>query len=877
MDIKGQLESALGSSVRLIRELGGGGMSRVFLAEDVEHGREIVVKVVPTELAGQVNLERFRREIKVAAKLQHPCIVPVLNSGSADDLPYYTMPFVEGESLRAKMSRERGLSVQESMRILRDISGAVAYAHEHGVVHRDIKPENILITKHHAVLADFGVAKALTESTQNTAPLTSVGVALGTPAYMAPEQAVADPSVDHRADIYSLGVVMYEMLAGRHPFEGRSSQSMLAAHAIEQPNSVTVHRPSLPASLAALVTRMMAKHPGDRPQSAEEILTEIDHVSTPTETVPVPRVGASPSNKDTRRKRLIVTSGLAGALLTVVAISMFAFKGGFKTAALSDSKVLVLDPATPGAASPVITTGADRVLDAVNIGLAKVGNAHVVNARDADGSNSEKAAAIGKASGAAHVVTTTVYQVGDRLQIQFRLIDAKSGNILRSLMPAQVGLNPTAAELDSAVDPLLTVIGFATSPLLGPEMIPLNHIPSFGVFKEFEAGVMQSIAPDQVASSAARRSFKQAVALDSNFIQARMWLMWRERSSGAVRNLPEVAYAYDTLQAYLLNHRASMSPFETMLADFVYDRLGTEKSVSALRSIVALNPMIPMRRDLPTILADLNRPHAADSAADRLLASDSTLKSTVEFWIIRAALYHYMNDHKKGLEAARRARQLAPSDVSALRFELMALAALGDTAKISKLLDMVAIATRNRTWFGFAGDLYLMTGQELSAHGFSAAGKTVLAKAAVWFDNRTQEDWNDRNIAFRGAIAFMEVDRLDDAKRIVKSLMTKYPDDRRFVGTYGRLLGQIGDTAGALRIEAQLATLPSEKFSGTPAFERAQILSVLGKREETIALLQEAFGQGVGFVSYRSRIHAFGNFARMRGYPPFEALITPQG
>jgi serine/threonine protein kinase len=877
MDLKTRLESALGSSVRLVRELGGGGMSRVFLAEDVEHGREIVVKVVPNELAGQVNVERFRREIKVAARLQHPCIVPVISSGSADGLPYYTMPFVEGESLRAKMSRERGLSVQESLRILRDISGAVAYAHEHGVVHRDIKPENILVTKHHAVLADFGVAKALTESTRSDAPLTSVGVALGTPAYMAPEQAVADPSLDHRADIYALGVIAYEMLAGRHPFEGRSSQSMLAAHAIEQPNSVSVHRPSLPGSLAALITRMMAKHPGDRPQSAEEVLTEIDHVSTPAETVAIPKVAAPSATRDSRRRRLVVTSGLAGALLTVVAISMFAFKGGFKTAPLSPSKVLVLSPAIPGTSTPAMTTGAERVLDAVNLGLAKVANANVINAREEDGSNPEKAAAQGKASGAAHVVTTSVYQVGDKLQVQFRLIDVKSGTILRSLTPAQVGLNPSAAELDSAVDPLLAVIGFATSPLLGPAMIPSSHVPSFAAFKQFEAGVTQSVSPDQVASFAARRNFVDAFALDSGFLQARLWLMWRERSSGAVRNLPAVAYAYDTLQTYLLNHRASMSPFETTLADFVYDRLGTEKSVQALRSLVGVNPMIPMRRDLPVILADLNRPYAADSAADQLLASDSTLKSTMEFWIIRAALYHYIKDYKKGLEAARHARELAPSDVTALRFELMAFAALGDTANITKRLDMVAIATRNRTWFGFAGDLYLMTAQELSSHGFAAGGRTILAKAVDWFDNRTQEDWNDRNIAFRGAIAYMEANRLDDAEKILKSLMVKYPDDRRFIGSYGRLLGQKGDIKGALRIAGQLATLPSEKFSGTPAFERAQILSAIGRRDESIALLQEAFGQGVGFVSYRSRLHAFSNFARMQGYPPFAALITPQG
>lgn len=848
-------------------------MSRVFLAEDVEHGREIVVKVVPSDLAGQVNVERFRREIKVAAKLQHPCIVPVLSSGDASGLPYYTMPFVEGESLRAKMSRERGLSVHESMRILRDIAGAVAYAHEHGIVHRDIKPENILVTKHHAVLADFGVAKALTESTMSSAPLTSVGVALGTPAYMAPEQAAADPSTDHRADIYALGVIAYEMLAGRHPFEGRSSQSMLAAHAIEEPTNVSVHRPSLPAPLAGLVTRMMAKHPGDRPQTAEEILGEIDHVSTPTETVVAPKA-AMPSESARRRRKLIVTSALAGAALTIIAISTFAFKGGFKTAQLVRANVLVLEPAVSGAASPTV---GGRILDAVNFGLARVPNAHILAAPDQSASVPDKVAALGRRSGAASVVTTSVYQVAGGFQVQFQLIDSKSGDIIRTLEPRQVGLNPTPAELDSALDPLLTVVGFATSPLLGPAVIPLSKIPRFAAFKEFETGLTQALLPDPISTAAARTHLINAFALDSNFIQARMWRMWLERSNGTVRNVASAAYMYDTLQNYLQDHRTEMSPFETTLSEFVYDRIGTERGLQALRKILEITPLTPMGRDMAVILADLNRPHAADSALVSHLATDSTLNNALNFWVFRAALFHYMKDYKSGLAAAQRARQIAPSDLAGLRAELVALAALGDTAAVSRRLDVVAVGNRNRSWFDFAGDLYLMTGQELTAHGYSAAGKATSQKAVDWFDKRTPEDWKNPNIAFRGALAYLANGRIADAERILSDLMHKYPDDRRYVGTYGRLLAVKGDTAGALGIEKKLALLPSEKFGGTPAFERAQISAELGRKDEAVALLQEAFGQGIGFASYRTRLHSFSNFARMKGYPPFDLLITPQG
>ena len=210
-DLKEQLQQTLGSSYTLERELGGGGMSRVFVAEETSLGRKVVVKVLPHDLAATVNVERFRREIQLAARLQHPHIVPVLAAGISDGLPYYTMPFIEGESLRAKLARSGELPVPEAAKILRDVLSALSYAHEHGVVHRDIKPDNVLLTGSHAVVTDFGVAKALSASTNPGSSLTSLGVALGTPAYMAPEQAAADPATDHRADLYGVGAMAYEM------------------------------------------------------------------------------------------------------------------------------------------------------------------------------------------------------------------------------------------------------------------------------------------------------------------------------------------------------------------------------------------------------------------------------------------------------------------------------------------------------------------------------------------------------------------------------------------------------------------------------------------------------------------------------------------
>ena len=259
-------------------------MSRVFLALERALGRKVVVKVLLPELAAGVNVERFRREIQLAAQLQHPHIVPLLSAGEADGLPYFIMPFVTGESLRTRVAREGEFPIAEAVRILRDVVSALAYAHAYGVIHRDVKPDNVLLSGGVAVVTDFGVAKAVTASSDSPGHtgLTSLGVALGTPAYMAPEQATASPNTDHRADIYALGIVAYEMLTGSPPFMGRSAQQVLAAQVVEEPDPVERRRPAVPPMLANLVNDCLSKRPADRPQTAAAVMHALDAIATPS-------------------------------------------------------------------------------------------------------------------------------------------------------------------------------------------------------------------------------------------------------------------------------------------------------------------------------------------------------------------------------------------------------------------------------------------------------------------------------------------------------------------------------------------------------------------------------------------------------------------
>ena len=217
-------------------------MSRVFVATEAELERQVVIKVLPPTITAAMNIERFRREIQMAARLNHPHIVPLLAATAKGSLLYFTMPFIEGENLRTRLTRTRELPVQDATRIVRDVCEALSYAHSRGIVHRDIKPENIIISDNHALVLDFGVSKALTSAAgeSDSAIITSLGVAIGTPAYMAPEQAIADPAVDHRADIYALGLVAYELLTGKSPFGGMAPQQTLAAQLHNKPAPITV-------------------------------------------------------------------------------------------------------------------------------------------------------------------------------------------------------------------------------------------------------------------------------------------------------------------------------------------------------------------------------------------------------------------------------------------------------------------------------------------------------------------------------------------------------------------------------------------------------------------------------------------------------------
>lgn len=382
-DITDRLRAALAGRYAIVREVGAGGMAIVYLAEDLKHHRKVALKVMRPELAATMGSARFLREIETAAQLQHPHILPLHDSGEADGFLYFVMPFVEGESLRAKLARGGELPVGEAVRVLRDVVDALSHAHAHGVVHRDIKPDNVLLSGRHALVTDFGVAKAVSEATgRNT--ITTVGVALGTPTYMAPEQAAADPHIDTRADIYAVGCVAYELLTGQPPFRGDSAQRVLAAHVTEAPTPVTQRRTAVPAALNAVVMRCLEKKPADRWQTADELLAQLEQFLTPsggiTPTDTRPLSGFRTASVPLPSRRVAVVAAVV--VLAVIIGGLWALRGRGGEAQAAKPRLVVLPPRNLG--PPEQAYVADGIAEEINNRLVGLSGIEVIGRTSAE-------------------------------------------------------------------------------------------------------------------------------------------------------------------------------------------------------------------------------------------------------------------------------------------------------------------------------------------------------------------------------------------------------------------------------------------------------------------------------------------------------------
>ena len=560
-----QLQRSLGSAFTIVRELGGGGMSRVFLADDTSLGRSVVIKVLLPELAAGVNADRFKREVQLSARLQHPHIVPVLSAGDVDGLPYYIMPYVKGESLRARLAAGP-LPVAEVMSTLVGVAKALAYAQSEGIVHRDIKPDNILLSGGAATVADFGIAKAISTSRQSEQgeTLTSLGMSLGTPAYMAPEQVAGDPNVDHRADIYSLGCVAYEMLSGHSPFAGKSPQQILAAQIAEKPAPLAELRAGIPSALIALIDRCLEKDPQARPQSAGEIAERLEASGARDVTDTAPR-----AHRSTLSSPLAI--GAAVLLVVAAAVATYRFISRPRTAEHALSVAVapfeVLDPA--------LALWKEGMVDVLSRNLDGAGPIRSVppnaSIKRWDGhADRTTALEFGKRLGAQLVVYGQLQSAGrDLVDARAWIVDAERGG-----NPVELDVRDSTSRMDRVTDSLSVRLLAA----IGRERpIGAARVASFGsgslpAVKAFLQGA-QFFRRTRWDSAAT--AFRLAISLDSTFGIAYMHLAqtlgWSRGGD------PEVNVFYGKAGQFV---RPGLSPHDSLLLTAVRHYAGVTRTGS---------------------------------------------------------------------------------------------------------------------------------------------------------------------------------------------------------------------------------------------------------------------------------------------------------
>jgi serine/threonine-protein kinase len=522
-DLLERLKSALADRYAVESEIGRGGMAVVFLAEDLKHHRQVAIKVLHPELAASVGGERFLHEIETVAGLTHPHILTLIDSGESDGLLYYTMPYVEGESLRQRLEREKQLPVEEAIRIAQEVAGALDHAHRNGVIHRDIKPANILLEEGHAVVTDFGVARAISEA--GGEKVTATGMAVGTPAYMSPEQASGE-EVDERSDLYALGCVLYEVVAGEPPLTGAAPQSTAAKRLTDRPTPLGAIRHTIPANLQTLVERMLATSSADRPATARQLSAELAQVHRS----PEPAARRSPV-----ARWLAPVIGLAvivvmAAVVWMQATDRSATRQGRVLpvgADLGDKSIAVLPFAN--------NTGADS-LDWLRIGLAdmlttNLGQLEAIRVvgverlldllrqagrEETDRIPEDLALNIAAASGARTMIRGSVAGEGSTLRMDVRLIDVSDGTIISAERAAGVAVFALVNEVSALL--LSRVLGETVTPT---ELTPVSRLVTgnLDAYREYLEGLRAAYHSQY---EQAREHYQRAVELDSTFALA--WL-----------------------------------------------------------------------------------------------------------------------------------------------------------------------------------------------------------------------------------------------------------------------------------------------------------------------------------------------------------------
>jgi serine/threonine-protein kinase len=723
-DLRTALEAALGDRYRLERELGRGGMATVYLAQDLRHDRPVALKVLHPELATSLGPERFQREVRLAARLQHPHILSIHDSGEVPGdaltppLLWFAMPFIEGESLRDRLTRERQLPLEDALRIGREGADALEYAHRHGVIHRDIKPENILLTGTHALVADFGIARALADG-QEDGRLTETGTTLGTPAYMSPEQAAGERAIDHRSDIYSLACVVFEMLAGEPPFTGPTAQAIMARRFTEAPRPLRQLRETVPAAVEAAVAKALAKSPADRFGSAAEFARALADpavhrtgettgatavspsappVSTPAE---APAAGAARS----KRRRFPVTAAAMalGFLLGLGVLFGWLHSHGRAEDTPAGVKRLAVLP-FENLGSPEDEYFADGVTDEIRGKLASLTGLQVT-ARSSSGQykkSTKSPQEIGRELGVDYLLTGTV-----------RWEKAASGNRVR-VSPELIRVGTAATTWQQPFDASITdvfqvqadiagrvseALDVALSPPQKRTLAekPTENLPAYEAFLKGEETSQGMAATTPRDFDRAIDYYARAVALDSTFVQAWVQLS-RAHSTSYYLGTPTPAEAAGAKDAAARAERLAPGRPETQLAIGDYRQFVLGDNQAAMTAYEAGLAKAPSDAELLTAAARAEQSLGRWESSTERFAKAGALDPRSALTAGRQALnLLWLRRYPESEAAVNRGLAAAPNTLDLYRGKAMIRLAQGDLAGAREIIRNIPAAVEPTT------------------------------------------------------------------------------------------------------------------------------------------------------------------------------------
>jgi hypothetical protein len=878
-----QLKAALHGTYTLEQELGGGGMSRVYVATDQELGRKIVVKVLPSDVGIELSAERFRREIRVTASLQHPHIVPVYAAGSAAGVLYYTMPYVVGQSLRERLDRDDPLSPAEVESIARDALQALAYAHRHGVVHRDIKPGNILLTEDGAMVTDFGIARATSVAAAGDSggdraeQLTMTGTSIGTLRYMAPEQLLADPAADHRMDLYALGLVLHECLAGTLPFEGMTETKLREALLTKPAPRLADWRPETPRALAQLVDRCLERDPDARPATADEALRMLG-TSAPT-------VAASGVRSPWRRRAIVAATVVVG----LVALGRWAAAGPLRlplatarriasrpAATLGPNRIIVAPfDATPDE-EQLRTTGA-IIADWISQGLSLLPNVDVLDARAVLINDEvvkriprvlregDRAVALAREVGARVVITGHLYRIGDSLRANATIIDAQTGRIRQSLGDVVVGAGDVQALVERLRRRAAAAVAQASDTSISADFGVLSPPPSVEAYALMRRGLQQVLARDTFAIATLQR----AADLDRTWIMPRLFLVTASTNDNRIA-------AADSAVAQVRALAEHASPveravLETHEANFRLDR---EAAFTAAETLLRLSPGSAEARLFAASQGlYLRRSRRVLEITGEMDPDRGVNLGSPFMWRYRAVASMQLGDFTAALNAADDGyNRFEALDLA--RLAMQSLVALRRTQQLDQAIERYSAGKSDRT----ERRAYLA---EAAATASLREGDTATARrlARMHVSDgdlvRRAADTSRNAMQLRMALAAVLGDTavLALSARQLGAHAATSPRERAWLRGLNAVLRR--NPAERAQADSALLRFADRYDFGWIPYHRAETAAIAGERDAAVRLLAEARDKGYPIYNVEGfRPESEALFASLHGHEPFDRLIV---